>query len=137
MTDRSLSHTETQRLIEGWLQYHERLEQTGDLTGSTDVADDYSWAVDRLDEIVGKHPEEGWQLVMELFEVARSDYQLASLASGALEDLLAKHGQVLIERIERAASRNDKFREMLAAVWQNTMPDDVWLRIRKAVGSPA
>lgn len=72
---------------------------------------------------------------MELVLRAQSDYQLASLASGPLEDLLAKHGGNFIERIERAASNNDKFRETLVGVWQNEIPEDVWIRVEKARGT--
>ncbi|MFT3663493.1 DUF6869 domain-containing protein [Piscinibacter sp.] len=117
------------------MKYHERLEQAGDLTGSTNVADEYLWAIERLDDVVTKYPEDGWRLVMELFMLARSDYQLACLASGALEDLLARHGRDLIDRVEQTASMNARFREMLAAVWQNAIADDVWARVKRAVES--
>jgi hypothetical protein len=130
-SDRS-SADEFEKLIEAWLEYHNMLERAGDLTGRTTVADGHLWAVDRIDDIVRQDPEAGWRLIMELLLRSESDYQLACLASGPLETLLAAHGQGFIDRVEHIALSNERFRETLFGVWKNEIPDDVWSRIEQA-----
>lgn len=124
--------SEMDELADAWLKYHEILESTGDLTGRTIVADDYLWAIERIDDLVRQDADVSWNLIMELFQRAKSDYQLACLASGLLEDFLVAHGRNFIDRVERAALSNSKFRETLVAVWKNEIPDDVWARIENA-----
>jgi hypothetical protein len=127
--------TDGQDLVAAWLKYHELLERSGDLAGHTTVGDEFIWAIHRLDDMVREAPEECWRLVMELVVRAQSDYQLASLAAGPLEDLLAQHGGEFIERVEVAAAKNDRFRETLIGVWRNEIPEDVWVRVEKARGT--
>lgn len=124
--------SEREALVEAWLKYHETLEGSGDLTGTTSVADDYLWATERLDDIVRQDPEISWLIILELFSRARSNYQLACLASGPLEDFLARHGHSFIERVEQVASSNAAIREALRGVWKNEIPEDVWVRIERA-----
>lgn len=126
---------EVEKLIESWLEYHAILERTGDLTGRTTVADDHLWAIERIDDMLRQDPEASWRLIMELFLRSPSDYQLACLASGPLETLLAACGRDFIERIEHIALTNDRFRETLVGVWKNEIPEDVWSRIEKARGT--
>jgi len=127
--------SDPQELIAAWLKYHELLEKSGDLSGRTSVADEYLWAIHGLDDMAKQDPEACWRLIMELVLRAQSNYQLASLASGPLEDLLVKHGNDFIERVERAASNNDRFRETLFGVWRSDIPEDVWIRVEKARGT--
>lgn len=127
---------EIEKLIESWLEYHAILESTGDLAGRTAVADDHLWAIERVDDMVRQEPEASWRLIMELFLRSASDYQLACLASGPLETLLAVRGGDFIDRIEHIALTNDRFRETLVGVWKNQIPEDVWSRIEKARGIP-
>lgn len=131
-SNNSAPKSEMDELADAWLKYHEILERTGDLTGRTIVADDYLWAIERIDDLVRQDADASWNLIMELFLRAKSDYQLACLASGLLEDFLVTHGRDFIDRIERAALSNNRFRETLVAVWKNEIPDDVWARIKKA-----
>jgi hypothetical protein len=127
-----LNLTESKQVIEAWLKYHEQLEQSGDLAGVSCVADEHLWAIHLLDDISSMYPEHGWKIFIELLNSAHSDYQLACLASGILESLLANHGPVLIEQVEKMASDNIKFRETLSAVWKNSIADDIWIRISRA-----
>jgi hypothetical protein len=51
-----------------------------------------------------------------------------------MEDLLARHGAVFIERIESKAAQNPLFRHLLAGVWRNEIAQDIWDRVVAARG---
>ena|SRR5688572_21090357 len=97
---------------------------------------DTDWASDRIYEITDRHPSELLQLVLEV--LARSDDPdvLSNLAAGPLEDYLAKCGDQVIDQIESRASADDKFRDLLGGVWQNSMSDQLWQRICACRGEP-
>jgi hypothetical protein len=52
-----------------------------------------------------------------------------------MEDLLAYHGAVLIDRVESCARSSPSFKGILGIVWKNAMSDDVRNRV-KAIGPP-
>ena len=43
---------------------------------------------------------------------------------------MAYQGYVIIERAEKKAKSDRGFAELLGAVWQNTMTDDIWERVK-------
>jgi hypothetical protein len=55
---------------------------------------------------------------------------MALLAAGPLEDLLAHHGELWIDRVEAQAQADPKFNYLLGGVWQNQMTEDVWQRVQ-------
>ncbi len=93
--------------------------------------DEHFWAVERLDELVNQAPDDAWTLIHRIRELDGSDTVLANLAAGPLEDLLVKHGEVFIDKIETCARRDGRFRKVLAGVWRNTISVDVWACIQK------
>jgi len=56
----------------------------------------------------------------------------AVLAAGPREDALAEYGPAIIEEVELRAARNPKFCGLLGGVWQNSMPDVIWVRVCRA-----
>jgi hypothetical protein len=64
-----------------------------------------------------------------------SDQMLANIAAGPVEEILARHGARFIDRFEAVAKAEPIFKKMLGAVWQSTIPSDVWDRV-KAVAGP-
>lgn len=123
-------------LTERWLA------ENASFAPATASAKDYDSngnAIETANEIlctlVYELPETAWPLLLKILKKASSDAAYALLAAGALEDLLARHGQAFIERIETEARRDPKFRMLLGGVWQNTMPEDIWLRVQKARGN--
>src|SRR5271169_1955713 len=48
---------------------------------------------------------------------APSDSALALVAAGPLEDLLKKHGPVVVDRVEEESRKNDRLRLALSGVW--------------------
>jgi hypothetical protein len=58
--------------------------------------------------------------------------KLEDVAAGPLEECLAKYGDQLIERVEAEAARDPKFRRALSGVWQNSMSDETYSRVKRA-----
>ncbi|MDR2880421.1 MAG: hypothetical protein LBV29_00765 [Azoarcus sp.] len=121
---------EYQEIVDAWLAYYQDIEDSGDISGKTDVTSPYLWAIDRLDDIGRFQPELCWLLILEISDRADSDLQRASLAAGPLEDLLSRYGDYFIDRIEEVVKRNGRFRELLTGVWKNTINPIVWNRIQ-------
>jgi len=117
-------------LVDAWLQYHQLLEDAGDLTATSGIGGTYLWAIDELDGLASREPETCWTLILEILTRVTSDYQKASLSAGLLEDLLVRHGAQFIDRIEELAKRDHDFRDLLSGVWRRTIDANVWERLR-------
>jgi hypothetical protein len=122
------------RIAEGWLAY-QRSAQTGP-SGVVQLppSDAHFEFVEQVDELVRSEPEFAWLVIQTIFAASQNDLERACLAAGPLEDLLAKHGEVFIERIEKAAAADDDFRELLVGVWRNVIAPQVWERLQRAAG---
>jgi hypothetical protein len=81
-------------------------------------------------------PEVAWQAIVALSREALTDQQIAVLAAGPLEDLLAYHGPAFIDRVEREARVYRAFRQLLGGVWRNSIAEPVWHRV-EAIRGPA
>lgn len=94
------------------------------------------WAYEQLDELREEDPELCWQVILTILQMDSSDLILSNLAAGPMEDILGSHGEKFIERIEAIAGSDSQFRKLLAAVWENNIPEDVWARVVKVAGAP-
>ena len=54
------------------------------------------------------------------------------LAAGPLEQVLANHGEAIIDRVELLARIEPQFSSLLGGVWQNNMSEEVWIRVKKS-----
>jgi hypothetical protein len=99
-----------------------------------------------LNDLAYDQPELAWQVIRnvvsryneaDLFTEADTEARrvLGITAAGPLEDLLAEHGAILIDRIEAEARKDRRFFWTVGCVWQNSMTDDVWSRVRRAAGN--
>jgi hypothetical protein len=77
-------------------------------------------------------PEEQWRFILELIDAAvlASDTVLQAIAAGPLEGLLGRFGSQIVDRVERRAGLDARFRRVLSGVWKHRMSDSVWARIR-------
>ena len=73
-----------------------------------------------------------WRLVEEISSRKLSDRLISVFAAGPLEDLLAQHGALMIERVEIKAKKEQSFASMLGGVWQNDMSGEIWQRVQAA-----
>lgn len=94
--------------------------------------DDFPWSALCVFELRA-YPDLTWSFVQKALEGAETVWQVIMLAAGPLEDLIAEHGEDMIERIERAARHSPRFRFTLTGVWpQGNAQSPVWARIEAA-----
>ncbi|HEY3147563.1 MAG TPA: hypothetical protein VGJ75_14495 [Dongiaceae bacterium] len=82
--------------------------------------------------IVRDEPDRAWLLILEILRRDHSDRILEVLSAGPLEDLLVKHGDKVIDRVEAEARLNPLFAKLLGGVWRNAMAGHTWDRVQKA-----
>jgi len=92
------------------------------------------WAIERFIDAPYEAPEECWAAILEVLNKEPSQKVIGVLAAGPLEDLIEAHGPEYIERIEREAKNNPKFRYLLGGVWESST-SEVWDRIEEARGA--
>jgi hypothetical protein len=85
---------------------------------------------DAFEAVARMHdPDQCWRLI----ELARAsdltDEQLAFVSAGPFEDLMGRHGEAFIDRVEVAARQDAKMRLMIATVWRGGMSETVWRRV--------
>lgn len=88
------------------------------------------WAIDKVFDITYENPDELWDLILEILHRDPPTEVIEVLAAGPLEDYLAKCGDRVIERVEAQAAKDARFKSLLGGVWQNSMSDEVWSRVR-------
>ena len=89
---------------------------------------------DLMDDLVFDDPERGLVVINEILQSTDKDRDIQDLAAGPLEDLLIRHGSLIIDRVEELATSEEKFKHLLGGVWQNTMSDDLWSKVLAARG---
>lgn len=75
------------------------------------------WSVVEVDRLVRDDPYSGSEVTRTLVNEAKSDEALAYVAAGPLEDLLKKHGPVVIDLVEGESRNNDRLQLALSGVW--------------------
>jgi len=103
----------------------------------SDEYDSLFWAFDKMCELERDRPEECLIVVLSILREQKDDmHVLANLAAGPLENLLAYHGALLIDKIELLSRENPDFCNLLGGVWKNRISDDVWARVKASSGPP-
>ena len=117
-----------QDVIDAWLEREVAIAEGRISAGS----DESFWAWEDINNVALNHPEEAWPVVLELIRRAPSNRVLASIAAGPLEDLIRKHTNLIIDKVDDAARRDPKFRLCLTGVWYGKdLSPDVRARIEK------
>lgn len=113
----ALGQAELRDQAKAWLTYHQTF-----------------WAWEELKRILEEDGyDAAWPLVLEL--IARgSDNALCAAGAGILEDMLDRHGEEIIVRVEAEAATDQRFRYCLSHVWRCDMPDVLWERVVRARG---
>jgi hypothetical protein len=88
------------------------------------------WAIDAVMDLAFEDPDALWWLILEILRRNPPIEVIEVLAAGPLEDYLAKCGEAAIDRVEKQAQRDPRFRSLLGGVWQNGMSDAVWARVQ-------
>ncbi|HKY03159.1 MAG TPA: hypothetical protein VJM53_11480 [Burkholderiales bacterium] len=101
------------------------------LPESPELNDPLWWPIQKFFDLERKDPESIWAAMLLITEKTSDEKVIAVLAAGPLEGFIEYHGIEWIERIEREAKINTKFRNLLCGVWQSSTPE-VWERVEKA-----
>jgi hypothetical protein len=117
-----------EQLIATWIKHHK------DSRASGAVPDDTFWAWEELDHLCSTDPTTALATILTILATDQSDVVVENLAAGPLEDLLVRHGEEFIDRIEVEATKNPAFKLLLGGVWENTMDPTVWARVQRAAG---
>lgn len=98
--------------------------------------DDDRWAWEWVHDLVGRDPDEGWALILALVDKAPSDAALAYVAAGPLEDLLKKHGQVVIDRVDAESRKSNRLQLALSGAWITSSDPvfDRWCKLMSEFG---
>ncbi len=125
------------RIIELWIKSKYIGEQPYNLASDPDADPDDDdptlWAVAELDELISDEPEIAWSLILDILKKDSTDLILGRLSIGPLEDLLIRHGEDFIDRVEEEARKNSKFRYMMKGLWKmDPISDNIWQRIQAA-----
>lgn len=95
-------------------------------------ADELEWIFVWAVETLGEHPAEAWPLLVALIEESRRDDDLRIIGAYPLGNVLVRHGDGVIGRIEEWAGRDARVRQALAAVGPTDVPEAVWQRVLEA-----
>jgi hypothetical protein len=86
--------------------------------------------------------EQKWELIKALVAAAPDNRALASIGAGPLEDLLYINSEEFIERVEREAGVNEKFRYSLSIVRNPELilkdprrKEEIQQRIEQSIGT--
>jgi len=82
-------------------------------------------------DAVSEEPEIAWKTILQILKNDLADEKLSLLAAGPMEDLLVKHGESFIDRIEQEARENSNFNHLLGGVWPKRIPAHIWERVAK------
>lgn len=93
-------------------------------------AEELMWAAEELNLLALRSPMECWKIILEIIPKTNEKWVLTNLAAGPLENLLALHAEETIAWLEQEVPRNAKLKTLLADVWKNLIPDDVWKRLQ-------
>lgn len=108
----------TPELARVWVEQHGKCEKDRD--DNWDNLSDYEY------ELKNNDPDKGLDLVIEVLKIEANGPLLSYLAAGLLEDCI---GTTTIDRIEREAAANERFRDLLGGVWYSSMAEPLKARL--------
>ena len=122
-----MKQVELDELAAAWIKLHEVDEKSIDYKV-------WFWAYSCLDELIDRDPLSSFEVIKKILEINETDIILSNLAAGPLEDLLCRHGNEVINHVVKSAKDSQRFKRLLGAVWQNSIPEPIWAQV-KAVSS--
>jgi hypothetical protein len=117
-------------LADGYWEHYRRTTSTTRALRLS--ASDARWAWEEVEDRVRSEPEEMVAVLVAIADAAPDDPALEYLGAGPVEDLIVHRGSdVVIDRIEGAASRSENFRKALSCAWfDDRLPGTISARLR-------
>ena len=98
-------------------------------TGSD--GEEHGWSLQLADDLREEDPDLCLDFVLEVLKRNPPNEATGQREASVLEDLLAKRGAALIDRVETEARRNPKFHQLLSDMYTSSMISDVRQRIKQ------
>lgn len=107
--------------------------RAGDEANPAPEGHEDAWTADVFIELTDSHPDLGLAATDAALAVCETPDDVAVVAAGPLEDLIAQHGAALIDRIEARAAASPRFAYALTGVWPQGQDGTLfWARIEAA-----
>jgi hypothetical protein len=92
------------------------IDAEGDATPEANA--ERGWrALSVISGVLNWNPDQAWDLILAMLEIAPRTEDIMDVGAGPLEDLIREYGPDFVDRIAAEAERNVKAREALAGVW--------------------
>src|SRR4029078_6346698 len=110
-------------LARAWIEQYSKSDRDRD--------DNFFAMMDYERDLREEDPDKAIDLIVEILKIESNPVMLSLLAAGALEDAISME---TIDRIEREASVNKRFHDLLGGVWYYRAPDELRARLDALVG---
>jgi hypothetical protein len=110
-------------LARAWVEQYSKSERDRD--------DNFFAMMDYERDLREEDPGKAIDLIIEILKIETNPVMLSLLAAGPLEDVISME---TIDRIEREASVNKRFHDLLGGVWYYRAPDELKARLDALVG---
>lgn len=114
------------KIINDWI----KLQHTSEEDSEYEVLFD---AYSELDMLCSIDPNEALELIVGIIHADSSDFIMANVAAGPLEDLLVRNGEKIIDNLCLLANDDENVKKSLGFVWKNKISLDVWYKIQSAL----
>lgn len=115
----------TPELACAWIEQHSKADRDRD--------DNFLAIMDCERDLREDDPDGLIDLILEILKIETNPVLLSALATGPLEEVISL---ATIDRIEREARADDRFRELLRGVWYYRAPEELKVRMDVLVGGP-
>lgn len=113
----------TAALARAWVEQYSRSDRDQD--------DNFFAIMDFERDLREDDPDGMIDLILEILKIEANPVLLSLLAAGPLEDVISAG---TIDRIEREARVNERFRDLLGGVWYYCAPDELKTRLDALIG---
>jgi hypothetical protein len=111
------------QLARAWIEQYSKSDRDRD--------DNFFTLMDFERDLREEDPDRAIDLIVEILRIEANPVLLSMLAAGPLEDVISMN---TIDRIEREAGANTRFRDLLGGVWYFRAPDELKARLDALIG---
>jgi hypothetical protein len=110
-------------LARAWVEQYSKSDRDRD--------DNFFALTDFERDLREEDPDRAIDLIVEILKIETNPVLLSMLAAGPLEDIISMR---TIDRIEREAAADKRFRDLLGGVWYFRAPDELRARLDALIG---
>jgi hypothetical protein len=111
------------QLARAWIEQYSKSDRDRD--------DNFFTLMDFERDLREEDPDRAIDLIVEVLKIEANPVLLSMLAAGPLEDVISMR---TIDRIEREAGADARFRDLLGGVWYFRAPDELKARLDALIG---